>query len=114
MMTSSTFEIYGADNIQRHISTMLHQAEEQLQVSCKPFAAEMLFTILEGANYICLDLVEPKQNANFSLMIPVLEALRWFIVALDPLLRLSGGIIKGPSVESLKTVLKRLIAINDA
>lgn len=93
---------------------MLRQAEKQLQAGCEPFASEMLFTVLEGANYICQDLVKSKQGGDFALRAPVLEALRWLTVALDPLLRLSGGIVKAPRVESFKAVSKRLILIIDA
>lgn len=110
-MASVKLEIHGADNIQRHISIMLRRAEEQLGASCKPFTAEMLFAMLEGANYICLDLVKPKEEAGFSLTVPVLEALRWFTVALDCLLRLSDGIIKAPRVESFKAIMEGLIPI---
>ena len=113
-MASSSFEIHGEDNIQRHISAMLSQAEKRLQESCEPFAAEMLFTVVEGANYICLDLVKSKQSGDFTLTVPALEALRWFTVALDPLLRLSKGVIKAPSVKSLGTISERLVVITAA
>lgn len=115
MMGSAKFEIHGRANVQRHISTMLQQAKEQLQASCKPFAAEMLFATLEGANYICLDLVKLNRDATFTLTIPVLEALRWFVVSLDPLLDLSGGIITAPSVASFKAILgPRIVMFVDA
>ncbi|MCL0075305.1 hypothetical protein M1O17_00210 [Dehalococcoidia bacterium] len=110
-MDSSAFKIHGADNIERHISTMLRQAEKRLEASCDPIAAEMLLTVLEGANYICLDLVKPKQDGSLSLTVPVLEALRWFIVALDPLLRLTHGTIRAPNLESFKAISERIIVI---
>jgi hypothetical protein len=74
----------------------------------------MLFTVLEGANYICLDLVKLKREVNLSLTVPVLQALPWFIVSLDPLLRLTHGTIRAPNVESFKTIWERLIVIHHA